>query len=211
MNEVIIECNDPLKEVKQIFAEIKLKHSIMVDGRIKDYYLQQNHLKNPQLKEYILRNLHQRFGLAIADNKLAKIEEYKNDDLMLYVSAAVMDLDQVYNYIVEAYDKGLKTGFENGQLFSKHLRKEQPMIVQNEPKVCKEPGCGMKFYYISNEETGKYIPVDLESLSANEIQNLELFNKVYFDKTRHVSHFKTCKNPNRFSKSKKSKFGKEKK
>lgn len=204
MNELKIECNDPLKEVKLLFAEIKEKHSVNVTARINSYFLGNFHLKNPEMKNVVMRNLHQQLGLKIQEGNLAKLIEYKDDDLLLIISAAVMDLDQVYNYIVEAYDKGLKTGFENGQIFSKHLNRKDPsMVVMNEPKTCQEKSCGMKFYYLKNLKTGKHIPIDIESLNAEEIKKIEHFDAVIYDSTRHVSHFKTCKNPNRFSKGKK--------
>lgn len=199
MNEPKVECNDPEKEVKLLFAEIKLKHCISASAKINSYYLEGYHLKNPEIKNYILGNLHQQLGMEIQKHNLAKLIEYKDDDLLIILSAAVVDLDQVYNYLVEAYDKGLKTGFDNGQKFSKQLKKER---IMNKPKTCQEENCGMKFYYLKNPKTGKYIPVDIESLNAEEIKKIEHFDAVVYDSTRHVSHFKTCKNPNRFSKGK---------
>lgn len=74
------------------------------------------------------------------------------------------------------------------------------MLVKVEPKICREPGCGMSFYFLKNQATNKMIPVDVKSLSPEDILQLRKFMEVDYDNTRHVSHFKTCKNPNRFSK-----------
>lgn len=73
----------------------------------------------------------------------------------------------------------------------------------NKPKVCSEPNCLTEFYYLRNEKTGKYIPVDLSSINDKELLTLQNFGTVLYDSTRHISHFKTCKNPNKFSKTKK--------
>lgn len=77
------------------------------------------------------------------------------------------------------------------------------MVVKNEPKTCAEKNCGMKFYYIKNKETNKFIPVDITSLSEEETNKLQKFGTIFYDETKHVSHFKTCKNPDRFSRKKK--------
>lgn len=68
---------------------------------------------------------------------------------------------------------------------------------------CKDPECGAIFYWMINPETGKHIPVDEDSMFESEIMDFKKGNKISYDKTRHVSHFKTCKAPNKFSKSKK--------
>lgn len=203
-------CNDPLKEMKNTYAAIRAIHQISVEARIKCWWLHDLYVKHPEIQDQIITGMFQRLGLAIQDAAKKSrthitLEKTKHgDDQLLQLSAIVISQSELYNYLKIVYEDGLKTGFENGQHYAKHLmEKGKTMLVMNQPKICEDKTCAAKFYYLKNQETNKFIPVDLESLSADEIKKLEKFDAVYYDKTRHVSHYKTCKNPNRFSKKKK--------
>jgi hypothetical protein len=66
---------------------------------------------------------------------------------------------------------------------------------------CEEESCKAEFVYLVSAKTGKAcVPVDVETLSDDDLDALERGEDVTFDSTRgHVSHFKTCTNPRRFS------------
>lgn len=77
------------------------------------------------------------------------------------------------------------------------MKKIIPGAVQ-----CVEDTCKAEFIYLENPETGSRVPVDVDSLSETEIGEIEATgtsNGVTYDRVRHVSHFKTCTNPSRFS------------
>lgn len=64
-------------------------------------------------------------------------------------------------------------------------------------ETCIEPTCGKQFVYVESVRTpGAMVPVDLETLSETEKQ---ADYPLQFVSGRHVSHFKTCTNPKRFS------------
>lgn len=68
---------------------------------------------------------------------------------------------------------------------------------------CKEPDCGKEIIFLFNRETGKTVPVDLDSMKEEEIyRHKNRTAKVYYNKSYHISHFKTCSKPFDFSKSK---------
>lgn len=72
--------------------------------------------------------------------------------------------------------------------------------------VCEYKPCSKVFYFLLNEATGNLIPVDAETISKDEMNQLLIDPKsVHYNKSRHISHFKTCLDPNRFSKRKKNK------
>jgi hypothetical protein len=60
------------------------------------------------------------------------------------------------------------------------------------PTQCREPSCRARIVYLRTP-AGKNMPVDADSVLAEDAT---------YDAKRHVSHFKTCKKPNRFSKGK---------
>ena len=69
--------------------------------------------------------------------------------------------------------------------------------------ICRENKCGKEIYFAINAETDKTIPVDADSMTQDEIDWASRGLEWDYDKTRHISHYKTCTNPNRFSKRKK--------
>lgn len=54
---------------------------------------------------------------------------------------------------------------------------------------CRELSCNARIIWLKTE-AGKNMPVDADTVAAADEM---------YDPTRHVSHFKTCKAPNRFS------------
>ena len=56
---------------------------------------------------------------------------------------------------------------------------------------CREPKCRARIIFLENPASGKKVPVDADTVEADDEQYVP---------TRHVSHFKTCTAPNRFSK-----------
>lgn len=74
--------------------------------------------------------------------------------------------------------------------------------------TCKEEDCKKEFVLLPTD-TGAKMPVNVTSLSEEDKQYLNVYAShnnpnepipVKWDPSRHVSHFKTCKNPSRFSK-----------
>ncbi len=66
---------------------------------------------------------------------------------------------------------------------------------------CNEPTCGKKIFFLFNQKTNRTIPVDADSMSEDEINDYLLRKRtVYFDSSRHLSHFKSCKAPSKFHK-----------
>ena len=66
--------------------------------------------------------------------------------------------------------------------------------------VCRENGCRAPILFLNSPRSGKSVPVDAESLNEEDAEALCRGESVDFDKARgHISHFSTCKNPNRFS------------
>jgi hypothetical protein len=59
---------------------------------------------------------------------------------------------------------------------------------------CREPTCRKLIVYLRNPKTGKNVPVDAETVQPDHDH--------YDAELGHVSHFKTCSAPNRFSKGK---------
>jgi hypothetical protein len=70
------------------------------------------------------------------------------------------------------------------------------------PKCSYSP-CSKDICFILNPKTNKLVPVDADSMTNEE---LKAFNDsevvVCYNPVHHVSHFKTCLNPNLFSKRK---------
>lgn len=56
--------------------------------------------------------------------------------------------------------------------------------------ACREESCKKPIIWLRNPATGKSVPIDAETVEASDAE---------YVKGRHVSHFKTCKAPNRFS------------
>jgi len=52
------------------------------------------------------------------------------------------------------------------------------------------------------EARSPWIPVDASSLSAEEQERLRAGESIDYDRDRHVSHYRTCSDPNRFSRHK---------
>jgi hypothetical protein len=57
--------------------------------------------------------------------------------------------------------------------------------------ACREDSCRKPLIWLKNPATGKSVPVDAETVEATDTEYVS---------GRHVSHFKTCTAPNRFSK-----------
>lgn len=58
---------------------------------------------------------------------------------------------------------------------------------------CREESCRKPLIWLKNPATGKTVPVDASSVGAMDTEYVS---------GRHVSHYKTCTAPNRFSKGK---------
>jgi len=56
---------------------------------------------------------------------------------------------------------------------------------------CRENACRARIIFLENPETGKKVPVDADTVEADDNE---------YVKGRHVSHFTTCTAPKRFSK-----------
>jgi len=59
---------------------------------------------------------------------------------------------------------------------------------------CREQSCRKQIIWLENPATGRNVPVDADTVAPDH---------EYFDVSKgHVSHFKTCTAPNKFSKGK---------
>ena len=66
---------------------------------------------------------------------------------------------------------------------------------------CDESACKAEIIFLKNPKTDKFVPVDVDSLSEEDQELLDRGEEIAYDSsTGHVSHFKTCSNPRRFSK-----------
>lgn len=73
---------------------------------------------------------------------------------------------------------------------------EQHMAHDRRQVRCTEATCAKLIVYLPNPKTGKTVPVDAQTVAATHD---------HFDGALgHVSHFKTCTKPGRFSKSKRT-------
>lgn len=71
---------------------------------------------------------------------------------------------------------------------------EDPRLIEaHERRIgrCREQSCRKQIIWLKNPKTGKSVPVDADTVAVTDQE---------FDSERHVSHFKTCTAPNRFSK-----------
>ena len=66
-------------------------------------------------------------------------------------------------------------------------------------KTCESPECKAEMVFLKNPKSGKMVPVDVDSLSEEDVQELEAEREIQWDNARHVSHYKTCKDPQRFT------------
>lgn len=67
------------------------------------------------------------------------------------------------------------------------------------PKPCAELTCHGLLAFLRNAETGRLVPADWDTLSTEEKEHYEAGREICFIPEKHVSHYKTCKNPNRFT------------
>lgn len=75
-------------------------------------------------------------------------------------------------------------------------------MSKRKAKICSADQCDSAIVFLTNQATSKTVPVDLVSITPEE--NVQLINgDQVFYQHHHVSHFKTCRDPNRFSKGKK--------
>jgi hypothetical protein len=67
-----------------------------------------------------------------------------------------------------------------------------PVDVANahEARIRKCRSCGTRIVFLTNAATGNTVPVDADQVQPVDEQ---------WDRVRHVSHFKTCNDPNRFT------------
>jgi hypothetical protein len=72
--------------------------------------------------------------------------------------------------------------------------------------ICASEKCRKEFGYLPNREKGTTVPVDVGSLSEDDLAIMKTTGRstdVDFDGKRHVSHFYTCLEPQRFSRRRK--------
>lgn len=70
---------------------------------------------------------------------------------------------------------------------------------------CVEDTCKAEFIFLDNPASGNRVPVDVDSLSEDEVAEIALTKRtdgITYDPERHVSHFKTCTKPGRFTRRK---------
>ena len=67
------------------------------------------------------------------------------------------------------------------------------------PKSCDELTCHGLIAFLRNPESGRLVPADWDTLSNEEKEHYEEGREIVYQKERHVSHYKTCKNPRRFT------------
>lgn len=81
------------------------------------------------------------------------------------------------------------TGFTDGGEVS--FNEDTTESHERRTTRCRDLKCNARIIYLENPNGGK-IPVDADTVEDDDL---------VYEQRRHVSHFKTCKNPNRFSKS----------
>lgn len=64
-------------------------------------------------------------------------------------------------------------------------------------KTCE---CGQEFVFLKNFQTGKTIPVNLETITEEEKKGLEAGLQVGFNGKHHINHFADCPNRDKFRK-----------
>ena len=75
--------------------------------------------------------------------------------------------------------------------------------MKNYLKTCE--ACGKKMIYLYNANTLAMVPVDYETLTTEEKRDYHEAREILlnYNPAHHVSHFKTCTDPGRFSGTKK--------
>jgi hypothetical protein len=83
------------------------------------------------------------------------------------------------------------------------------MKVRNVTKFCSEPSCNKKLIFLLNPGTAKFVPVEYDLLTTDEVQLIESRDPrkvnfgadvvLCFNNQHHTSHFKTCTKPDLFS------------
>ena len=77
--------------------------------------------------------------------------------------------------------------------------------------ICRSDKCKKEMVFLINAETGHALPIDFSSLTMDEKHGLTKGINVLYNDQHHISHYKTCADPNRFSKKKigphRKKFG----
>jgi len=64
--------------------------------------------------------------------------------------------------------------------------------------------CRVAIVFLQNPKTGKFVPVDLVSITEHEMAKIVADEDVEYRSDVHVSHYKTCTDPGRFTRHKKS-------
>jgi hypothetical protein len=62
--------------------------------------------------------------------------------------------------------------------------------------------CETEMVFLRNYDTGRWVPVDVDSLTEDDVRDLEdrhAPNPSYSKDRGHVSHYETCDDPDRFS------------
>ena len=86
-----------------------------------------------------------------------------------------------------------------------HPEGENVPILGIRAEICKSEKCRKEFVYLPNRKTGSMVPVDASSLSEDDVAFIRTTGRsidVDFDGSRHVSHYKTCAEPTRFTRGK---------
>jgi hypothetical protein len=78
---------------------------------------------------------------------------------------------------------------------------EEETTEKHERRIvrCRETTCNARIIFLTTEE-GRKMPCDADTVEADDD---------YFDQRRHTPHFRTCSNPNKFSRQRRNQFGRK--
>lgn len=98
-----VECNDPLVDVKNMYASIRFKYSVINEARLNIY-------DDEHYREKIVKDMFKKIGEEIRDNCSlhAKINTARLDDeLIVQISTIAITPDELFSQLKKAYEAGL--------------------------------------------------------------------------------------------------------